>query len=831
MKPSRILYCALSSGLYWIAAIFLVLLIGCGGSPAPISQHLVDQFSSELVSDQPADVAETPSHLAWHFTENSSSIEIEEESATLGWLAANGIRDLEIRDGRLTGVSTNDFPLLHFSLAEPLEDKDLVQSIEVRLRSTAGSNLSATSEGHRDELDFDEIIAQARARGWPATTPIVAGDNFQTYTIQIPGSLSFAEVGHILIRPTDAADARFEIESLRLVSRKEQLANVPSGIGWHGLSEVYFETIVSRSPEKISFPLEIPEEPTLELHVGTIEDYPLTFRVWAEDDPQTPLLQYTVTTPHRWESVPVDLSEYADTSTTLTLGLEAESPGTLGFWGNPVLRAGGQPVPEPGPEPDVTLDTTSGTPPQGVIIFLADTLRKDHLNFYGHDRETAPVLAKTASQGVQFMNNVAQGTWTKVSVPSIMTSLYPTSHRIKEFMDRLPASAETLAEQYRNAGFATVAYSSVLFTGKATNLHQGFEELHESGSVEPERPAKTARVFVDHFLEWLEEHRNVPFFAFVHVFDPHDPYEPFRPYNTLWADPTKKKEHEENGEKVREIIEDPLRKNFLMPNRKELISAGLDPDAYINYDKDWYDGSIRGMDVEFSRLLERLKVLGLSDRVVIAFLSDHGEEFLEHGSMFHGQTVYGELTRVPLVLYGPGHLPAGLRISQTVQNLDLMPTLLELSRLPLPDSLQGQSLLPLIAAAKEQNDSGQVLERAMELGWELRPAISEKAITKEGSMSPPPHSTESFAIVLDGWKLVHNTHRSEGPEFELFEVANDPLNLKNVANEHPAKVEELRAKLEEWREFAMANQLPEADDLEQLDPEELKRLRSLGYIQ
>ena len=161
------------------------------------------------------------------------------------------------------------------------------------------------------------------------------------------------------------------------------------------------------------------------------------------------------------------------------------------------------------------------------------------------------------------------------------------------------------------------------------------------------------REFIDRLSAWLETHKDAPFFAFLHVFDPHDPYEPNAPYNTVWADPLKKEEHETQLKEVKKIINEPLRQLFGMPTRDELKRAGFDPDALVNHDQDWYDGSIRGMDVEIARLVERLRDLGLDDRTLIVFLSDHGEEFLDHGRMFHGQTVYGELTQTPREIDGP----------------------------------------------------------------------------------------------------------------------------------------------------------------------------------
>ena len=109
--------------------------------------------------------------------------------------------------------------------------------------------------------------------------------------------------------------------------------------------------------------------------------------------------------------------------------------------------------------------------------------------------------------------------------------------RRADFNDRLPAAATTLAEVYRAAGYATLGFASNLFTGQFTNLHQGFEEQHEDGSLPNQGSSKTAREYVDRLASWLEAHRDVPFFAFLHLYDPHDPFEPGRPYDTMWADP------------------------------------------------------------------------------------------------------------------------------------------------------------------------------------------------------------------------------------------------------------------------------------------------------
>jgi arylsulfatase A-like enzyme len=387
-----------------------------------------------------------------------------------------------------------------------------------------------------------------------------------------------------------------------------------------------------------------------------------------------------------------------------------------------------------------------------------------------------------------------------------------------------------MAEVYRDAGYATLSMSSILFTGKFTNLHRGFEEVHEDTSLPDRESSKTARIYVDRLLPWLEAHRDVPFFVFLHVSDPHDPYRPYPPYDTLWADPAKREEHERQNKEVRKFVSAPLLKAFGMPTREELVKAGFDADAYVDYDRDWYDGSIRAMDAEIGRLVERLRGLGLDRKTLLVFTGDHGEEFLEHGRTFHGQSVYGELDTLPLVFWGPGRVPAGSTVDRTVETIDIMPTLLEISHLKSPPQAQGRSFLSLLASGRGGETSD---VRADASGWIDRPAITEKAVTTEPMGAPPPQDTESTSIVAGRWKLIHNTRRPEGkPEFELYDHEKDPLDGSDVAAAHPEVVQDLARKLESWRKMTAAAKVkPDAETAKTLSKEELERLRSLGYIQ
>ncbi|MDA1313637.1 MAG: sulfatase [Acidobacteria bacterium] len=799
----------------------LLALAGCGGgsSDQPIVWRLVDNFDKEMVKNVPSQVTRPEPAGLWEFGKPLVDPP-KEAAATQGWKVATAVSALSIVDGRLQGRTTTDFPIIYVERDKGLDTPDLLYAVEIRMRADKGANVSIQPQGS-GELKVDEILDRAKglSQPWNLNAPLIAGDDIQTYTMRPPAGTRLSSMNKLLIRPSDEAGAQFEIESLKIVSRREHLSLIPSGVGWQGLAEIYRETIVSRAPESIQLDLTLPAHPWLDLQIGTVEDAPVTFEVRvasagsnaAEGDA---VLQRTITTPDRWEKATVDLSAYAGRNVVVSLALKSENDDALGFWGGTAIRDRGRPSRDTNQRPEV--EAIAGSPaPQGVILIVADTLRKDHLNFHGYERATAPFLANLGTQGAVFRDNVVQATWTKVSVPTIQSGMYPLAHGVSDVRDRLPAAAVMIAEIYRDAGYATVGYSSVPFSDQLTNLHQGYEELHERGSIE-ESGTKTSRIYIDRLSEWLDTHRDVPFFVFLHVFDPHSPFEPRRPYNTMWADPAKRDEHEENAEKVKEFIKDASDKNRVMPMLEELKASGVDQEAFMGYNKGWYDGSIRGLDAEVTRLIEKLRSLGLADKTLLAFTSDHGEGFHEHGYMWHGQHIYGELTGVPLMFYGPSFVPAGPGFDVTTRSIDIAPTLLELSHLPKPGTMQGQSLVPLMAGSES---------------WQPQPAISQKAATNQTG-GPRPYDTEAYAIVSDGWKLIHHTKPDVGkPEFELFNHADDPLDLKDVSGDNSDRVKTLAALLESERTRILEGALPEGDSTENLSGEELQRLRSLGYIQ
>ncbi|HUE87678.1 MAG TPA: sulfatase [Vicinamibacterales bacterium] len=817
-----------SNARWWLLTIIAVASVSCSGSDSadapPNALRLVDLFDPKQVQGAAAP-ASAPTRIEWRFDGSPAASVPAKLTATHGWQAGPGVAVLAVQSGQLSGRSTTDVPLIHLERTTGLDAPDMLHSVEIRMRASGGANLAVQTSAAAT-LNLDGLRNTAGQGLWPLQSPLQAGDEVQTYTMTPLAPIALSRVRHVVVRPTDASGASFAIESIRLVSRREHLASIPAGVGWHGLRDIYRESLVAHAPETIRLDVQLPDRPWLDLAVGTVEDGPVTFRVSARPQGSTDAasaveVDYTVTRPNRWDPYPIDLSRLAGQSVTLSFELRSETPGALGFWGAPVIRALGA-----RPQTARPAATGDGTPPQGVIIVQADTLRRDHLNIYGHSRETAPFLTRMAQEGAVFNHAIANGSWTKVSSPSILTGLYPTTHGVARQTDRLPSSATTMAEAYRSAGYATLSLSSVPFTGQYTNLHQGFEELHESASLPgagTPLSAKTSREYVDRLLAWIERHREVPFFAYLHIFDPHSPYEPYAPYNTKWSDPARMEAHRQRVQTVMKVVEDPFMRQVGFPNRAELEKVNLDPEEYVRQELDWYDGSIRGMDAELGRLFEQLRRMGLDDRTLVVVTSDHGTEFLDHGRFWHGQSVYGELTNIPLILRWPARVPAGRSIDDLVQMIDIMPTMLDLTGIAHPEGIQGQSLLPFLSAAAAAGTGEWP-------GWTPRPAISERWPTTNNA--PPSQIRESVSIIDGNWKLIHNTVRPDDlPEFELFDYYKDPLNLKNVAADHPEVIARLSKAIAGWKQMATAARVkPDAESTRALSAEELQRLRSLGYV-
>lgn len=288
-----------------------------------------------------------------------------------------------------------------------------------------------------------------------------------------------------------------------------------------------------------------------------------------------------------------------------------------------------------------------------IVLITIDTLRADHLGSYGYARADTPVLDALARDGVRFSEVIAQAPLTLPSHASIFTGLTPPRHGVRNNPDSVvPASIPTLAERFHAAGYATAAFVSGFPLHKRFGLARGFDVYDDrfprgDGSSAAPFTERRADQTVAAVRAWFSSrNRDVPFFLWVHLFDPHRPYDPPEPFRSRFADAP-------------------------------------------------YDGEIAFVDAQIGELRHTLSNGGADTIVVVA--SDHGEGLNEHGEPTHGLFVYDSTIRVPLIVAAAG-LAAGRVVATPVRLVDVPPTLLELAALaPLPQ-IDGRSLAPALGS-------------------------------------------------------------------------------------------------------------------------------------
>lgn len=308
-----------------------------------------------------------------------------------------------------------------------------------------------------------------------------------------------------------------------------------------------------------------------------------------------------------------------------------------------------------------------------------DTLRADHLEWYGYERATMPELRPLVERGALFESAYTTLPETTPAISSMLTSLYPARHGVERLYLRLHESNLTAATLLRRQGYATAAFvSSFVMIRDFSNFAPGFD-VYDDFVTERERYRENYERRAGPTLAlaraWIEGHRHGPFFCFIHLIDPHGPYTPPGAF----------------AERFHSTTVEPV-EGTIPPYQQ--IPGVRDRNRY----RDLYDGEIAYASAELGRFFAYLRRAGLFDRALILFSADHGEEMGEHGYNFrHGCDIYQQNVHVPLIVKPPAATPARLprRIAQPVSVVDLLPTALALLGLPRPAGLQGRSLAAL----------------------------------------------------------------------------------------------------------------------------------------
>jgi arylsulfatase A-like enzyme len=417
-----------------------------------------------------------------------------------------------------------------------------------------------------------------------------------------------------------------------------------------------------------------------------------------------------------------------------------------------------------------------------VLIYIIDTLRADHLGCYGYPVATSPNIDRLAADATVFDRVVAQSSWTRPSVVSVFTGLSPMVHGVNDRDDALAAEALTLAEVLGRAGYETggiITNSNLSRVG----LDQGFSSYENM----PEGKHDAIHVLSDRLhdkaVTWLDRRdRTKPFLLYLHATDPHAPYTP--PQQFI--------------EQIGGVVGNP--KAGLIDNVRQL-RRGVCEQSVLDDLIALYDAEIAYNDHHFWRLIAELKQRGLYESTLIILVSDHGEEFFDHGWWKHGKTLYEEQLAVPLIVRYPNGVGAGTRVDQIAQHIDIYPTVLETAGIEVPEALSGRSLTP-----SRSNAQAAPVEAVAYLN--LDSILAESLTTDEGKLI-----------------LHHNDNLVLGRR--LHDLATDRKEQSNLWSQRPILTGYLLSAL---RAYKLAHQERFSSERVALDEEIEERLKALGYM-
>jgi arylsulfatase A-like enzyme len=446
-----------------------------------------------------------------------------------------------------------------------------------------------------------------------------------------------------------------------------------------------------------------------------------------------------------------------------------------------------------------------------IVIFLIDTLRADHVGVYGYDRRpTTPNIDALARESVVFDQAYAPAPWTLPSVVSLVTSTFPREHGTLHDHQKLSKSLMPLAQRLQRFHYNTLGLIANSFAGRDYGLDRGFEVLQESPRNNGQKVERL-----------LNTYPGEPFYLYIHNIEPHTPYH-FAPAHTDGfpdiPDSTRSKIARRHQKYQAESRVD------FTNNRPVGTTDNTDEQARHlavltrlrdDYDE-LYDASVHLADSMAGSVIDALKERGVWENTLFILLSDHGEEFGEHGGWFHDQSVYEEQLRVPLFIHFPHEQYAGQRIRSVVSLVDIMPTIF--GYMAKPNAAQhthGRDLMPLIRGDEpDASDEFYVPAMRMNVKKYYRPWKESRG--------------DINVVVRKGtWKGIWNV---EPDTLELYDLSSDPHEQRDVAKSNPALALAMQAFARVWYENCGKNAAAPPERADAPDEETLRNLRLLGYV-
>jgi|GEM_PF-901401 len=473
-----------------------------------------------------------------------------------------------------------------------------------------------------------------------------------------------------------------------------------------------------------------------------------------------------------------------------------------------------------------------------ILIVLVDALRPDHLGCYGYERDTSPAVDALAEDGVLFSRCIAQSSWTRPSVSSLLTGTVPPFHRSTQYNSCIDSEFMILPDDSAAFGYNTVAISASHLITRAFNLftkadffvgppaclavETGISDTMIGIQVENLRVASRvgremafiynnllryllrfcnsltndlhavhdAKSINRNFMRVLDKIGEKRFFTYLHYMEPHAPYDPEPPFDTLFKD----------GDGDSSLIYPPRVSD---PDAKILYDFPPPEDAELEELIARYDGDIAQFSHYFGLLIAALKARDLYDDLLIIFISDHGEEFYDHKSWEHRHSLYDELIEVPLIVKFPKNRHKGLVVDSPCSMIDVVATLFDYLQLDPWEQVEGRSLIPLLENRAPTGDQD----------WFSTSCTG---------------SADAYlrCYIENNHKVIKAIKNGEEKWF-LFDIEKDPEEKHSIVGENPELFGAMRNKLEE---FYSRYDFLESDQRE-LDVTSglAEKLRALGY--
>jgi arylsulfatase A-like enzyme len=402
------------------------------------------------------------------------------------------------------------------------------------------------------------------------------------------------------------------------------------------------------------------------------------------------------------------------------------------------------------------------------LVFVSfDALQAAHVGSLGYSRNTTPTIDAMAREGVSFTRTYSVASWTVPSSLTWFTGVYPSEHRVTNkyavYNERVqkPANLKELSPDLTTLAevLSANSYATVAFTGNAgVGGNFGFDEGFDIYFQDPGKFGSMDRS-IPEALAWLSANRDKKFFLFLHGYDAHGQNTPASGYDYRFV---------EKGYDGRftgsEAEQEALREEGL--ERGQLTLRDED----VRFWRAVYDEKIQRTDAKFRHFLAEFAKLGLTDKTLFVLISDHGTEFYEHRRFDHGFSLYDEQLRVPLIFKLPGRTE-GQRIADRVSSIDVMPTILDMLDVRVPDrvsrQLRGRSLVPAM------------------LGESVSRDVFSETDYRE-------YTYKRSVITPDGWKLIYTL---ETKSRELYDLNADPGETKNLAAADPSRADELQRRV------------------------------------